>query len=68
MSLADYHWQLMMQNIKQIIVIVKMAGIAVDDDMLRTIEWHHELFSIDYPNSHEETKLEHSKNHGRCII
>ena len=45
-----------------------MAGMIVDDCMLRTIKWHHTLFSLDYHNSHEETKLECSKEHGCYII
>ena len=68
LSLADYHWQFMIQNIKQISVIIKMAGMIVDDCMLRTIEWHHTLFSLNYHNSYEETKLEYSKEHGCYII
>ena len=61
LNVSDWHWQFMMQNMRPIVVMLKMLNMCVSDDMLHAIKWHDALFINEHHRDHEVHKVECAK-------
>ena len=58
----------MLQNSRQMKIIMKLLGYPVVHDALHAIKHHDSSFSLNFIRNHEVTKVECSEEYGCCIM
>ena len=63
----DLHWKFMHHNVDRTCVIMKILKTCASDDLLRTVECHDILFSLDFHRNHCVSKTYNSID-CRCYL